>query len=200
MLLRSNMKKFETESSWKLEICGAAFMPLPMFLNRQLIKILEDLEVPAQAFLDLPEAVRRRLRCMTETSINTGRLLIQSISQASQVSSLIRHLGGAGFDYHENTFLTNIVEMAVVTELRDLKYRGRIPVKDGMTLYGIMDETGWLKETQVFVITEQQAVSAVAAASNTRNGNGDAIPAGKQVLVRNNIIIARSPAIHPGDV
>jgi hypothetical protein len=200
MLLRSNMKKFETESSWKLEICGAAFKPLPMFLNRQLIKILEDLEVPAQAFFDLQEAATRRLRYMTETPINTGLFLKQSISQASQISSLIWHLGEAGFDYHDDSFLYSVVEMAVVTELRDLKYRGRIPVKDGMTLYGIMDETGYLQEGQVFVITEQSPVSAVAAASSTYLGNEDAIPAGKQVLQRNNIIITRSPAMHPGDV
>lgn len=201
MLLRSNMKKFETESSWKLEICGAAFKPLPMFLNRQLIKILEDLGVGTQAFFDLQEAATSRLRLMTDTPINTGFLLKQStISQASQVSSLIWHLGEAGFDYHHDNFLSSVVQLAVVTELRDLKYRGRIPVKDGMTLYGIMDETGYLQEGQVFVVTEQQAVSSVAAASNTYLGNEDAIPGGKQVLVRNNIIITRSPAMHPGDV
>jgi len=171
-----------------------------MFLNRQLIKILEDLEVPAQAFFDLQEAATRRLRYMTETAINTGLFLKQSISQASQISSLIWHLGEAGFDYHDDSFLYSVVEMAVVTELRDLKYRGRIPVKDGMTLYGIMDETGYLKEGQVFVITEQPPVSAVAAASNTYLGNGDAIPSGKQILQRNNIIITRSPAMHPGDI
>jgi len=201
MLLRSNMKKFETESSWKLEICGAAFKPLPMFLNRQLIKILEDLGVGTQAFFDLQEAATRRLRLMTDAPINTGLLLKQStISQASQISSLIWHLGEAGFDYHDDSFLYGVVQLAVVTELRDLKYRGRIPVKDGMTLYGIMDETGYLQEGQVFVITEQQAVSSVAAASNTYLGNEDTIQGGKQILVRNNIIITRSPAMHPGDV
>lgn len=46
-------KKFESQGAWNLEICGAAFKPLPMKLNRQLIKILEDLGVPAEVFLDL---------------------------------------------------------------------------------------------------------------------------------------------------
>lgn len=201
MLLRSNMKKFETESSWKLEICGAAFKPLPMFLNRQLIKILEDLGVPSQVFLDLQETATSSLRYMCDSHpINTALFLKRSISQASQISSLISHLGEAGFDYRDDDFLHQIGQLAVVTELRDLKYRGRIPVKDGMTLYGIMDETGHLQEGQVFVVTEQQAVSPLASASSTCLGNEDAIPAGKQVLVQNNIIITRSPAMHPGDV
>jgi hypothetical protein len=201
MMLRSNMKKFETESSWKLEICGAAFKPLPMFLNRQLIKILEDLGVASQAFLDLQETAIGKLRYMTESTWNTEAFLRQSsISQGSQISSLLQHLGQVALDYHDDSFLYGIVELALIIELRDLKYRGRIPIKNGMTLYGIMDETGYLKEGQVFVVTEQQPVSAVAAASNTYRGNGDAVPSGKQVLVRNNIIVTRSPARHPGDV
>ncbi|KAM0717022.1 hypothetical protein Q7P37_006874 [Cladosporium fusiforme] len=197
LLLRSNMKKFETSSSWKLEVCGAAFKPLPMFLNRQLIKILEDLEVPTQAFLDLQIAAMSRLRFMTESSINTALFLRESASQSTQISALIDRLGQVGLDYHHDQFLYSVVEMAVVTELRDLKYRGRIPVKDGMTLYGIMDETGYLQEGEVFVITERRAVSA---ASSRIDSADSSVPGGKQILVQNNVVITRSPAMHPGDV
>jgi hypothetical protein len=194
MLLRSNMKKFKTESSWKLEICGAAFKPLPMFLNRQLIKILEDLNVPSQAFFDLQDAATSRLRYMTESPYNTSLFLRTSaITKATQISSLIWHLGELGLDYRKDEFLSSVVDMAVVTELRDIKYRGRIPVTDGMTLYGIMDETGYLQERQVFVITEQHAQSSY-------QGLGGPIVGGKHVLVQNNIVITRSPAMHPGDV
>lgn len=200
LLLRQNMKKFDTENTWKLEICGAAFKPLPMFLNRQLIKILEDLGVPSQVFFDLQDTATSKLRRMTEHPFNAGLLLRQSISQATQTSSLIWHLAEIGLDYHDDAFLYSVVEMAVVTELRDMKYRGRIPVKEGMTLYGIMDETGFLQEGQVFVITEQQAESSASAASRRHLGDEDAAPSGKQVLVRNNITITRSPVMHPGDV
>ena len=194
MLLRSNMKKFETDSSWKLEICGAAFKPLPMFLNRQLIKILEDLSVSAQAFFDLQDAATSRLRYMTESPYNTSIFLKTSvITQATQLSSLIWHLGEAGLDYHKDDFLSSVVDMAVVTELRDIKYRGRIPVQEGMTLYGIMDETGYLQEGEVFVITEHHANSSY-------QGLDGSVVGGKQVLVQDSIIITRSPAMHPGDV
>ena len=50
------------------------------------------------------------------------------------VASLIWHLGEIGLDYRKDDFLSSVVDMAVVTELRDIKYRGRILVKDGMTL------------------------------------------------------------------
>ncbi|TKA27988.1 hypothetical protein B0A50_04054 [Salinomyces thailandicus] len=70
--------------------------------------------------------------------------------------------------------------MAVVSHLRDIKYRGRIPVEHGVTLYGIMDETGYLREGEVYV---------------TRTG-----PDGRRDDTPRSIVITRSPAMHPGDV
>lgn len=49
-----------------------------------------------------------------------------------------------------------------------------------MTLYGIMDETGILKEGQIFCIFVEKGV--------------------KRILVQNKVTITRSPALHPGDM
>ena len=54
-------------------------------------------------------------------------------------------------------------------------------MEDGVTLYGIMDETGYLRENEIFVITEK------------------APEGGKQILVKRSVIITRSPAMHPGE-
>ncbi|CAK1365973.1 unnamed protein product [Cercospora beticola] len=183
LMLRDNMTKYITESVWDFEICGAAFRPLPMILNRQFIKILEDLLVPLEAFTTLQDAAMRRLKMMTQSSINTGHFLDEvSHSKASGLPMLIRYLGQIGLDYHTDEFLYKAVELAVIAELRDIKHRGRIPVEKGVTLYGLPDETGYLKEGEIFVITEK------------------APEGGKQVLVRDNIAITRSPALHPGDI
>lgn len=72
--------------------------------------------------------------------------------------------------------------MAVVTKLRDIKYRSRIPVEGGHTLYGIMDETGFLAEGEVYVVTESSPEG------------------GQRVLIQDRIVVSRSPALHPGDV
>jgi len=61
-----------------------------------------------------------------------------------------------------------------------MKYRARIPVPLGMTLYGIMDETSVLNNGQVFCTFTK--------------GNK------RQILVGKNLVITRSPALHPGDV
>jgi hypothetical protein len=183
LLLRSNMKKFEAPESWDLEICGAAFKPLPMVLNRSLIKILEDLGVRAPAFMDLQRAAVQNLRCMTTSAVNTATLLegIEG-TRATRFPSLIMLLSEIGLDYRTDPFLYNIVEMAVVHKLREMKYRGRIPVDQGVTLYGIMDETGFLQEGQVYVATE-----------GPPDGGRDDTP-------RKRMLVTRSPAMHPGDV
>jgi len=86
-----------------------------------------------------------------------------------------------GIDYRTDDFLRNIVEAVLFRELRLLKHKARIPVYQGMTLFGIMDETGYLKEGEVYV---------------TFDGEGRySKPPGP-----GRCIVTRSPALHPGDV
>lgn len=92
---------------------------------------------------------------MTGSAINTAHFLETAhlSTRATGAASLIQKLGQIGLDYHADTFLYRVVEMTVVAKLRDIKYRGRIPVKDGVTLYGIMDETGYLRENEIYVVS-----------------------------------------------
>jgi hypothetical protein len=180
LMLRSNMKKFETSTTWNLEICGAAFQPLPMILNRQFIKILEDLGIPLATFQKLQDAAVGRLRRMITSAPNAAAFLDQARS-ASRISSLIRLFHELGINFHEDNFISVILEAIVLTKLRDVKYRGRIPIEKGCTLYGIMDETGHLQEGQVYIVTEHAEH-------------------GKQIIVEKQVVVTRSPALHPGDV
>ena len=151
--LRENMKKFEAPSARYLEICGAGFRPLPMVLNRPLIKILEDLRINGDVFLEMQSAAVDQLRLMTGSAINTAHFLEQAdTTRATRVPSLIGKLGQIGLTYHEDSFLSRVVEMTVITKLRDIKYRGRIPVANGATLYGVADETGYLREGEIYVV------------------------------------------------
>ncbi|TKA27987.1 hypothetical protein B0A50_04053 [Salinomyces thailandicus] len=97
--LRENMKKFQGSQSWDLEICGAAFRPLPMTLNRQFIKILEDLGIPKQVFLDLQQDAVNKLLCMTTSAVNTATLLEEiENTKATKIPSLINLLDEIGLD------------------------------------------------------------------------------------------------------
>jgi hypothetical protein len=180
LMLRSNMRKFHTSTTWNLEICGAAFQPLPMILNRQFIKIFEDLGIPLATFRKLQDAAVGRLRRMTATAPDAASLLDDARS-TSRIPSLIRLLHELGINFHGDDFISVIIEAIILSKLRDIKYRGRIPVEKGCTLYGIMDETGYLQEGQIYVVTEHADL-------------------GKQVIVGENVVVTRSPALHPGDI
>lgn len=180
--LRNSMVKFEAANALDIEICGAGINPLPFYLNRQLIKILEDLKVPAQAFLQLQKAEIDRLQVTTRSPILVANFLEHSnVAKSAKLPSIIRLLHSLKISFSNDDFLRQTVEMALLLRIRELKYRSRIPVEAARTLYGIMDETGFLKENQIYCVIESDAHK-------------------REVLVRPDVIITRSPALHPGDV
>lgn len=178
--LRPSMIKFGGTTAANIEICGAAIKPLPMYLNRQLIKILEDLHVPDQAFLDLQTEAVERLRMTTLSAVNAASFLERNyIGKPARLSWLIRKLWGIGFNFNDDDFLRNTLELAVLVQLRELKHRTRIRVEKGVTVYGIMDETEFLEEGEIYCYI------------HTETGGS---------LLTGSVVITRSPALHPGDV
>lgn len=143
------MIKFKGTKVSDIEICGAAFKPLPMFLNRQLIKILEDLGVLDDAFLDLQADAVEKLRMTTVSPINAATFLDRnSIGKPARTPWLIRKLWDIGLSFTDDEFLRNSVELAVLVQLRELKHRSRIRVEKGVTLYGKFSLAYAVPETQ----------------------------------------------------
>ncbi|KAL1626681.1 hypothetical protein SLS54_002844 [Diplodia seriata] len=186
LILRPSMVKFEGSKTWDIEVCGANFKPLPMYLNRSLVKILEDLGVPAENFLELEDQMIEQIRRITESPINAAIFLETSrIGLCTRLPFLFRALDDLGLSFGGDSFLSRIVEIAVLSQLRDVKYRARIPVEEGVTLYGIMDETGFLEEGEIFCTFERP---------------GEKGKLEQHVLTGNDMLVTRSPAMHPGDV
>lgn len=181
LCLRKSMIKFEGSKDTNIEICGAAFKPLPLVLNRQIIKILEDLGVPSRIFEELQAEAVDRLRMITRSATNAASFLERNfIGQATRVPGLIRKLRSLGIAFQGDSFLRDVVELAVLMQLRELKYRTRIPVERGYTLYGIMDETNYLEEGKVYIAVESEQKS--------------------REVVLGTVCITRAPALHPGDI
>lgn len=179
--LRPSMIKFDGSTSTDLEICESAYRPLPLYLNRQLIKIMEDMGVDEEFFLNLQAKEVARLRMITENPFNvTSFLKGQSIGEVIFLPWLITELALMNLDFRNDGFLRDVVEVAILFELRQLKHKTRIPVEKGWHLHGIMDETNFLEEGQIFctVTVEGRA----------------------QIVIGNKLIVSRSPALHPGDV
>ncbi len=90
-----------------------------------------------------------------------------------------------GLSFQTDRFLTDVIEIAAMSSLRDLKFRARIPIEKGCLLYGIMDETNTLQEGEVYVATQLP------------DDHGEWKHC---VLTNNHVVVTRAPALHPGDV
>jgi len=131
------MIKFGGTEAADIEICGSAMRPLPFYLNRQLIKILEDLLVPHESFLNLQADAVEKLRMTTLSAINAATFLQRNyIGKPARLPWLIRKLCSIGLSFSDDEFLSKTLELAVLVQLREIKHRSRIRVEKGVTVYG----------------------------------------------------------------
>lgn len=178
MNIRPSQKKFESDTDM-LGICGAAKRTLPFFLNRPLIKILEDLGIEASTFMDFQVKAVEQLRLMASSAANAATFAeVHDIGKAVNLPWFLRELHYLGIDALKDQFLWSAVELIIIMRLREIKYKSRIPIHpDGAaTLFGIMDETNTLKEGEIYCTVNE----------------------GKVFTGR--VAITRSPAMHPGDI
>lgn len=176
LFLRQSMIKFTGSNALDIEICGSASRPLPMYLNRQYIKIMEDHGVGHDVFMELQHDAVERLRNTTLSAANAANFLERElVGKTARVPWLIRTLYHIGFEFMEDPFLRGVLELAVLSQLRELKHRSRIFVEHAVTLYGIMDETDTLAEGEIYCCTD------------------------KEVII-GKVTVTRAPALHPGDI
>lgn len=182
IVLRESMVKFEGSTSNDIEICGTNSRPLPFKLNRQIIKILEDLDIAPSSFEKLQEQAVEKLRLSARSPTSAVDFVRLQLSDSSSgLPSLLRCLQKIGIDVTEDNFLREILGALLQVQLREIKYRSRVPVPSARTLYGISDETGFLKEGQIFVTFASE------------DGRRHEVLTGR-------VAVTRSPALHPGDI
>lgn len=74
--VRKSMTKYVARQDWRdLELCGAAYRPLNMYLNHQFIKILEDLKVPMQNFFSVQDDALKALEMVVQHPLNAASFL-----------------------------------------------------------------------------------------------------------------------------
>lgn len=74
--VRKSMTKYVAREGWRdLELCGAAYRPLNMYLNHQFIKILEDLQVPLRNFFSVQDDALQALEMVVQHPLNAASFL-----------------------------------------------------------------------------------------------------------------------------
>ncbi|KAI8610668.1 RNA-dependent RNA polymerase, partial [Chytriomyces sp. MP71] len=179
MRLRKSMIKFEAPNCTILEIAGHALSWRNAYLNRQIILILEDLGVPAKVFLDIQRDCIRELQLMQTDQ----HKVLDMAGNIGHFGNFVRMIATVGVvNWMQNEFIQASLDHVRLYFLKEIKYRARMKIPDGAwTLFGVLDETGTLKEGEVFV----QLFDPDSPSDNK--------------ILKGPVMVFRSPCLHPGD-
>ncbi|XP_013789033.1 RNA-dependent RNA polymerase 1-like [Limulus polyphemus] len=176
MHTRPSMKKFEFSSS-SLEILNWSH-PKPVFLNRQVITILEQLGVPRNVFEKLQEKMLLKLT----RSLYDERSALKLLKENSKLKFPFKELASVGVSFLKDPFFRSIIQAIYRRVTLDLieKSRIEIPIDKGRTMFGILDERSILEYGQIFVqYTELSGIRTV---------------------LQGTVVVLKNPCMHPGDV
>ena len=183
VVLRPSMVKFDAPHSTDVEIARAFVRPSKYYLNRPLIMVLEGLGVRYEVFQSLQDAAVSNVNGAATSLEKAVKTLDQfGLATSYRLSSTLLHLAKLDiFCYDMDDFYERMIEITIHHVLRDLKHHARIPVDEGYTLVGVADIHGYLQEGEVF------ACATIPETNLIHYLEGD-------------VIVSRSPIIHPGDV
>lgn len=187
VILRPSMIKFDAPHSTDVEVAQAFVRPSKYFLNRPLIMVLEGLGIRYEVFKRLQDAAVLDVNDAATSLEKAAKTLEQfGLGTSYRLSSTLLHLVKINSESDitpsiMGDFYDRMVENTIHHVLRDLKHYSRIPVDEGYTLVGVADVHGFLQEGEVF---------ACATISET----------GSIHYLEGDVLVARSPIIHPGDV
>ncbi|TRM65783.1 RNA dependent RNA polymerase-domain-containing protein [Schizophyllum amplum] len=181
--LRPSMIKFEAPDSSNLEIARAFDRPGKYYLNRPLIMLLEAIGVPYETFLKYQNIAVADAHRATESLEHAARMLESfGLGTSYRLTSVMLSLHRLGIDcLPGDKFYDRMLEFAINHVLRVLKNHARIPVPNAYTLVGVADVHKELKEGEVFACVKPH-------------------DSNKPIYLEGDVLISRSPTIHPGDV
>ncbi|KIY50810.1 RdRP-domain-containing protein [Fistulina hepatica ATCC 64428] len=202
MRLRPSMHKFNhkleesgPDSVADIEIAKAFNSATTSFTN----KCLEDLGVDIRTFLDLQSDANAHARSIHDSLEDfRSRLKEAGLGRPFHLSFIIEKLQCLGLDIKggprpniDNPFFTRLRDVTMITILRDIKHRARIPMKNAYHVVGVVDE-GRAYEMRgydnVFCLPEDYICVCIQR------------PGKEPEWLEGDCLVSRSPITHPGDI
>ncbi|ORZ25193.1 RNA dependent RNA polymerase-domain-containing protein [Absidia repens] len=177
--LRPSQIKFESDH-YMLEIVRTSSY-IPAFLNRQAITVLSSLGVKNGAFMVKLDTVLYELNAMLENPENAIKIL-QVYPDSFGIASFMTRMINSGFLERQDPFLKNLLNMFRLRTLKNLKEKAKLPVDEGAFVFGVVDESGVLKEDEIFCQVTND------------------LERKERFVVKGRCIVYRNPCFHPGDI
>lgn len=189
--LRPSQIKFDAPNVRALDIQSTSSRPRLIFLNRPMIVMMEYLGVKNESFINLQDAAVHDVRSSCTSFLETSKLLVQhGLGASFRLPSLFTNFKRQLRLDIESDFVPDGLHHHLIKEsirctcayaLREIKHRAHIPIPGSVTLLGVSDEWGCLREGEIY-----------ATVFDDRTG----------VLqpIEGRVLVTRSPQIHPGDL
>ncbi|XP_049514548.1 uncharacterized protein LOC119433620 isoform X2 [Dermacentor silvarum] len=192
LILRKSMNKFACVTSANIEVIKVS-APSPVFLNRPLITILEQLDVPRRVFLHLQQNMLLQL---CDALINDGAAL-RALGTYANTSLPFAKLHVNGISLSREPFTRSMILVVYESIIAGLKEKSRIAIlpEKGRNMLGVLDETGTLEYGQVFVQFTHIGVDLHNGAPNSSDSNR-----GSTQVLTGTVLVTKCPCLHPGDV
>ncbi len=204
MFIRNSQIKFESRCE-SLDVLNVARW-MPAFLNRPLIQVLECRGIRMKAVLDLLDSALHVVSIMLKNShdalaaleefsaiaLNPDDIPTNDAHVLSYVPGNLDFSGDdkacyeplqvakdmlrAGFDVNFDPYLQKTIRAFQRLILVQLRTKARILVPKAVNLFGVLDETGVLKEGEVYIGLDDPPINDTLVA------------------------VSRNPTMHPGDV
>ncbi|KAG1819741.1 RdRP-domain-containing protein [Suillus subaureus] len=190
--LRPSQIKFDAPENLTFDVQSTSAEPIPVFLNRPLISLMEFLGVDTQRIIELQDDDIRKAQSVRSSCTNASKVIQQhGLGASFHLPSLFTNLSSilqleiGDTEDDPSLWTSKLIESSLQCVetyiLRELKYRAHIAVPGSYTLLGVSDEWGCLREGEIY-----------ATVFNERTGFVQDITG--------EVAITRSPQIHPGDL
>ncbi|CAF0737858.1 unnamed protein product [Brachionus calyciflorus] len=183
---RDSMKKFDSIYT-RLDVLNLTEY-IPCYLNRQIILILSALGIHDSVFENLQD---KMLGNLSNLLIDRMTASLSIVKYYRSVFSNYKHSDKLNYTYEP--FFRDLLKTIYQKSLTDLIKKSRIFVQKGRILMGTIDETGTLKQNEIFVQVSKQFGEEydLNEAKDLENGN---------IIINKEVVVAKNPCMHPGDV
>ncbi|CAN1153015.1 RNA-dependent RNA polymerase 1 [Linum perenne] len=177
--LRKSMCKYESENI-KLDVLAYSKYQ-PCFMNRQLITLLSTLGIPDHIF----EKKQREAVDQLDAILTNPLMAIEALElmPMGELTNVLKDMLICGYKPGDEPFLSMILQTFRASKLLDIRTKSRVFLSEARSMMGCLDETRTLEYGEVFV-----------QFSNSKTDLE------RRYRLKGNIVVAKNPCLHPGDV
>ncbi|XP_030959743.1 probable RNA-dependent RNA polymerase 1 [Quercus lobata] len=191
--LRKSMCKYKSENI-KLDVLEWSRYQ-PCFLNRQIITLLSTLGVMDLVFEKKQKEAIEQLDALLTDPLRSQEAL--ELIFPGEKTKVLKEMLFCGYQADTEPFLSMMLRTLRASKLLELRLKSRIFIPNGRCMMGCLDETRTLEYGEVFVQISRSSRQLSNDFSHMFRPSSS-IP--NNLIFEGEVVVAKNPCLHPGDV